>query len=182
MLKVTHLGIDEYGDGWYLRFTGDQDDFDELREDLKAWGRAHAKWEPTYAWEDEKQGAWWVQDRLLHDCYIDRFENILEAINEVERNSGHQWIARRRASSARKRTRSRTYTHTYTSVIPPSLLSDYALLAIGPGATLKDAKDSYRSLAKRYHPDAGGTHQGFIALQQSYERVTRWLGVFEMAH
>jgi hypothetical protein len=34
-------------------------------------------------------------------------------------------------------------------------------------------KQSYRSLCLRYHPDAGGTHDSFLVLQQHYEILQR---------
>jgi len=58
-------------------------------------------------------------------------------------------------------------------------MREYALLKVGADATLKDVRDAYRSLSKQYHPDTGGTHEGFIALQQAYEKVYRWVTVTE---
>jgi curved DNA-binding protein CbpA len=36
-------------------------------------------------------------------------------------------------------------------------------------------RTQYRELAKRYHPDAGGSHADFLALQQAYEQVMAYL-------
>jgi DnaJ-class molecular chaperone len=55
--------------------------------------------------------------------------------------------------------------------IPPLLQADYSLLQLQPGMSLAEVRTQYRTLAKSYHPDAGGHHTSFLALQQAYERV-----------
>jgi DnaJ-class molecular chaperone len=34
-------------------------------------------------------------------------------------------------------------------------------------------KKRFRELAKKMHPDTGGTHEGFIALSQAYENFIK---------
>jgi DnaJ-class molecular chaperone len=48
-------------------------------------------------------------------------------------------------------------------------------LGIGAAATAEDAKRAYRACSKKYHPDAGGSHLAFVALQNAYGRVKDWL-------
>jgi hypothetical protein len=55
--------------------------------------------------------------------------------------------------------------------IPPHLQAEYSLLHLQPGISLAEVRTQYRKLAKSYHPDAGGHHTSFLALQQAYDRV-----------
>ena len=55
--------------------------------------------------------------------------------------------------------------------IPARLAADYRLLHLQAGASLAQVRTRYRELAKLYHPDVGGQHASFLALQQAYERV-----------
>lgn len=176
MLSVTHLSqyranwLDELGyDGWFLRFTGDELAFDDMRDELKTWGRAYARWVPDYRWRDGKMGAWWIDDGLFQEEYTDRFAHLQEAMDALREDEILQWIAPRRERRQTRRTRSQAW-------MPPAhLLQDYRLLGIGPTATLQEAKDAYRRQAKKQHPDAGGTHGAFIALQSAYEHVSQFL-------
>ncbi len=58
--------------------------------------------------------------------------------------------------------------------IPPYLQADYRLLQLQAEDSLAQVRAQYRELAKRYHPDAGGQHADFLALQQAYERVVQY--------
>ncbi len=59
--------------------------------------------------------------------------------------------------------------------IPTHLQAEYSLLHLQAGASLAEVRTQYRELAKLYHPDAGGHHTSFLALQQAYERVVEYL-------
>jgi DnaJ-class molecular chaperone len=59
--------------------------------------------------------------------------------------------------------------------IPRHLQAEYSLLHLQAGGSLADARTQYRELAKLYHPDAGGQHADFLALQQAYEHVVEYL-------
>lgn len=62
---------------------------------------------------------------------------------------------------------------------PSHLQAEYSLLQLQAGASLTEMRTQYRELAKRYHPDGGGCHADFIALQQAYERVVEHLQAHE---
>ncbi len=59
--------------------------------------------------------------------------------------------------------------------IPPRLQAQYRLLHLQAEVSLIEVRNRYRELAKRYHPDAGGSHTDFLALQQAYEQVMEYL-------
>ncbi len=59
--------------------------------------------------------------------------------------------------------------------IPRHLQAQYQLLHLQAGVNLDEVRTRYRELAKRYHPDAGGSHADFLALQQAYQQVIEYL-------
>jgi curved DNA-binding protein CbpA len=59
--------------------------------------------------------------------------------------------------------------------IPGHPQKDYRLLHLQAEDGPAQARIQYRELAKRYHPDAGGRHTDFLALQQAYEQVVAYL-------
>jgi len=71
--------------------------------------------------------------------------------------------------------------HNRTTVpreIPSPLQKDYRLLQLQAEDSPAQARVQYRELAKRHHPDAGGHHADFLALQQAYERVVQYQQTF----
>lgn len=42
-------------------------------------------------------------------------------------------------------------------------------------ATVEELKKQYKKLAKKYHPDLGGTHQAFILLKKEYDSLFKQL-------
>jgi len=64
---------------------------------------------------------------------------------------------------------------TMQRAIPPHLQAEYRLLQLQAEVSLAEVRTQYRVLAKRYHPDAGGHHSDFLALQQAYEQVVEYL-------
>lgn len=173
-LKITHLAQHEY-DGWWLRFSGDSETWELLKDELKARGRAYARWTPLYEWSDTKTGAWWIDDDLLRVTFAGWFINLDDAMRAARISEDGQYIARRPPASAS----ANRPTAQPARRVPAHLMQEYMLLSVGADATPKNVKDAYRSLSKRYHPDAGGTHDDFISLQKAYEKVTRWLEVTE---
>lgn len=59
--------------------------------------------------------------------------------------------------------------------IPRHLQAQYRLLHLQAEVSLAEVRTQYRELAKRYHPDAGGSHADFLALQQAYQQVMEYL-------
>lgn len=45
------------------------------------------------------------------------------------------------------------------------------VLGLSPGCSHNDIKRAYKRLAKTRHPDAGGSQQAFIELQQAYKQA-----------
>jgi hypothetical protein len=45
----------------------------------------------------------------------------------------------------------------------------YAILGVAPHATLEEIKTAYRLRARAAHPDAGGSHDAFLRVNQAYE-------------
>ncbi len=59
--------------------------------------------------------------------------------------------------------------------IPRHLQVEYRLLHLQAEVSLAEVRTQYRELAKRYHPDAGGSHADFLALQKAYKQVMEYL-------
>jgi len=59
--------------------------------------------------------------------------------------------------------------------IPLHLQAEYHLLQLPTEASLADVRSQYLGLAKLYHPDTGGDHIDFLALQHAYEQVVEYL-------
>jgi DnaJ-class molecular chaperone len=64
---------------------------------------------------------------------------------------------------------------TVQRAIPHHLQAQYRLLHLQAEVSLAEVRTQYRELAKRYHPDTGGSHADFLALQQAYEQVLEYL-------
>lgn len=64
---------------------------------------------------------------------------------------------------------------TMQRAIPLHLQAEYSLLQLQAEGSLAEVRTQYRELAKLYHPDAGGHHADFLALQQAYEQVVKYL-------
>jgi DnaJ domain len=190
-LRLTHLSRRrdswdwDLTGGWYIRFTGDTDEWAELKDALKSWGRDYARWLPDYGWDDGKRGAWWIDDHLFRDSYTRCFSNLRGwELNAIQNDDTVQLIWRRGnpyqfSQYQHKQEQEQEQQEPPPRRIPLHLTQEYALLGVGASVTLKEVKDAYRALAKKYHPDAGGTHHGFITLQQAYERVSRWVEIHE---
>jgi len=46
-----------------------------------------------------------------------------------------------------------------------------ALFGLSPNATVEEIKARFRSLAKRYHPDHGGSHEKMVELLEQYHKL-----------
>tara|TARA_Y100000589_G_scaffold324695_1_gene361295 strand:- start:16493 stop:17161 length:669 start_codon:yes stop_codon:yes gene_type:complete len=47
----------------------------------------------------------------------------------------------------------------------------YSELGLKDNATKEEIKSAYRLLAKKYHPDTGGNHERFLAIQNAWETL-----------
>lgn len=48
----------------------------------------------------------------------------------------------------------------------------YIVLGLEPGADLKTVGKAFRKLARKHHPDVGGSHEEYIKIQSAYEAIT----------
>ena len=51
-------------------------------------------------------------------------------------------------------------------------MNPYAVLSVGPRATPRDIKESFRRLSLRCHPDKGGDPQRFALIREAYELLS----------
>ena len=60
--------------------------------------------------------------------------------------------------------------------VPPDVQNALKLLGLSAdGISSEKAKDAYRRLAKRHHPDAGGNGKTMTKLNSAYKIVNDWL-------
>ena len=55
--------------------------------------------------------------------------------------------------------------------MPSWLRESLQFLDLGPKATLVEARRRYRELAKKFHPDSGGSSQQMAALNDAWKKV-----------
>ena len=53
------------------------------------------------------------------------------------------------------------------------VIDPYAVLGLPRSASLEDVKKRYKRLAMIYHPDTGGTDEGFKLIDQAYQQIVR---------
>lgn len=59
--------------------------------------------------------------------------------------------------------------------IPRDIESAYRVLNLPPGAPAEDVTVARRTLARQYHPDAGGGHAMMVAINLAADSILRWL-------
>ena len=69
------------------------------------------------------------------------------------------WVCRLLAPSIRS----------FSTKVPP--FDCYKALGVARSASASDIKIAYRTLAKKHHPDFGGSNEAFIKVQQAYEAL-----------
>ena len=58
--------------------------------------------------------------------------------------------------------------------LPPRVEKDFEVLGLATlPKTLGELRFAYRKMARTAHPDVGGSHAAFIALQQAFDRLAR---------
>lgn len=191
MLRLTHLSRrrahcwdDVPADGWYIRFTGDQDDWTDLKSQLKSVGWDIARWVATYVWDDDKEGAWWIDDAVFREVYLDEFSNLDSSMLDHS-DDDVQWIYRWRRtrgwvgshSHAWYQARNTQQKKQQAPCVPSWLVDDYRYLQLPEQAavTSLEVKAAYRLLSKAYHPDTGGANDAFVRLHRAYEHVMSWV-------
>lgn len=146
LLYVTHLSYEGEG-AWALRFNGASALFWEMIEQLRA---DHACWKPALF---AGRGGWLIEEEQLF-TYVDRFSNLRERI----RRQGEEMDEERTQMD-----------------IPRSLQAACSVLHISMRMDMLSVRKQYRDLSKLYHPDTGGNHLYFVALQNAYEQVMAYL-------
>lgn len=59
--------------------------------------------------------------------------------------------------------------------IPRDIEAAYRVLNLSPGACAEDVTAARRSLARQYHPDAGGGHAMMVSINLAADSILRWL-------
>jgi hypothetical protein len=142
-LHVTYLSYE--GDGeWALRFNGASTRFWEMVQRLRA---------DAACWKQELfagRGGWLLSEEQLL-TYRDCFTNLDEYISRMQGIESEE--------------------ECILFDVPLSLRAACSLLHLPISVSLHDVRTHYRMLSKLYHPDTGGHHLYFVALQCAYEEI-----------
>lgn len=63
----------------------------------------------------------------------------------------------------------------HLNLMPPAVAQALDVLGLPRDASLREIRQCYRELAKRYHPDTGGDAQQFIRVNDAYTCVIAWI-------
>jgi hypothetical protein len=146
LLSVTHLSYEGAGE-WALRFTGPSDLFWDMIETLRA---DQASWEPALF---AGRGGWLLSEEQLLSL-VDRFANLTALLNQFD-------VSPDESSGAID--------------LPSALQAACSILHVPLRSSVRQVRQQYKSLSKLYHPDSGGDHRYFVALQAAYEQVMGYL-------
>ena len=58
----------------------------------------------------------------------------------------------------------------FDEIKDPSILSYFGL---APGASMDDVKKKFRELAKKYHPDHGGSNAKMMEILEAYNKLKK---------
>ncbi len=59
--------------------------------------------------------------------------------------------------------------------VPLKVIEALLVLGLPKDASFEEVRQQYRLLAKRYHPDAGGSQEQFIKVNKAYTCVVEWI-------
>lgn len=167
-VKLTHLTTGREHIGWYLLFSGDQDDFNYAKDTLKSYSKGPYKgvwYVGEYEWENRsKKGAWWVSLEVWPRVnYL--FSNVAEKVTEAlfqGRSTG-------RDTSPPPQNK--------TLKTPSSVKEAFEVLKLPMTANKDEVKKAYRTLAFQYHPDHGGDLDKMKTINLANDIIQRWLAV-----
>ena len=173
-MKITYL---KRGDGgWYLRFSGPTDDWQYIKDWLKARSKGpykNAWFVHEYKWsKTSKPGAWWVSHAVLNALDVmDVFENLdemVEAANDAENSFDEEPAAS-------------SYRHTVREDVParPTLpvtpQQAFDVLKLPMTTDKEQIKKAYHALAFAYHPDKGGDINQMKVVNVANDIILKWL-------
>lgn len=138
---------------------------------LKDNGDLRADWS-RYKFDDTGVAVYFTRNDqqvvLCCDTYSKVWDNLhaigrtIEALRQIDRDGVSDFL--NRSFSGFKRLSEVT-----------EALDCFQILGIHRGATLKDVRDAYRALSKKFHPDVGGSSQKFNQLYEAYLQALKYV-------
>lgn len=165
MAKLTHLapGVD----GWYLLFTGQEDDWLYIKRTLKGCSRGPYKgawYVGSYQWPHrEKRGAWWVSNSVLFKVST-LFSNFGEMLFSDSLDQDFCVASEPPVTPVK------------TLKVPTSLPEAFTVLKLSMTADKDKVKKAYHDLATVYHPDHGGDADKMKAINIANDIILQWIG------
>ena len=125
-------------------------------ERMERFWRQAQSWDVTLEFSGEDGGRAEQEERARKKREEDRARRRRKREQDEAR-----WEAVREMLEAEQRMR----------IMPTWLRDSFQFLGLGPKATLAEARRRFRELAKRYHPDSGGSSQQMAALNDAWKKV-----------
>lgn len=147
-MRVEIEALQRIGEGYCLRFRGD--DFVEMRERIRALSMTERSWMPEAFHE---RGGWWLS-QWAFERLGPLFQNYALMCARLE-------VGEVGASTAR-------------SSVPPEVECAFQALHLRSTAPVWAIQAIYRVLAKRTHPDTGGSEAEMKAINAAYETARTW--------
>lgn len=145
MLEALHSHA---AGGVIVRFRGDRADFEQVVWRIKTLSTHERQWIPEAF---ERRGGWWLSQRAF------------EKLGPLFRNY--------RQVRARLEVEGKP---AQAPAIPPEVDHAFQVLHLRTTAPPWVVQAVYRVLAKRAHPDAGGSHEAMKAVNLAYEQALAW--------
>lgn len=114
--------------------------------------------------------------RAETDAHIrHRAEEMAARIEEANRMYQAQFDAIQTGTERMRRIYDELRKSFSVSPLPPHVADALRVLGLGQDASFDDVRQHYRLLAKRYHPDVGGSQEQFIRVHTAYTCVIAWI-------
>lgn len=116
--------------------------------------------------------AWGTVDKA--DIVLDRSK--FEAEDKIYHSRIHEWFYKVKPAVDPERRNEERYKRRFHSAdefagyyAESGGVSPLSILGLPQSATKGDIKRAYKRLARKAHPDGGGSHEAFLKLQKAYE-------------
>lgn len=157
-VRIAHL--ESLDDGFLFSFVspGAHDEATQAVRSLDPWQR---HWIPALR-------AWWIADDA-----VSRLERRLPAVAEALaewRARPRDYMAEALASDYWRRLRPRGVVW-----VPLAVAAAYRTLGLDAGAPAAQVTAARRALARRRHPDSGGSHEAMVEINHAADTILAWL-------
>ena len=124
--------------------------------------------------------AWQTSDKILWGRILETIKSVPREEREFIPDEKAWWLSdwaytylTRSIQFGKKKGRSQQGPSPFS--LPKEITEAYQVLCITSDAPLELVKASQRILAKKYHPDTGGSHTAMVAINNAADTIIAWL-------